>query len=450
MKLLRKPIPRRTFLRGLGASVSLPVLDAMLTPALGALSSRGSSMPLRVGYVYSPNGIITEAWRPTIAGADYEITPILEPFAPYRDQLLVLTYLNNGESESVSGHVGGSSMFLTGTEPNKSLSEIRANISVDQVFAKELGRETPLGSLQVCIENAAELAGQSSGGYSSAYTNTISWSGPTTPLPMEHRPREVFERLFGDGGTDPEARRARIERQKSILDFVKSDVERIKKQLGRVDSLKIDEFSDALRDVELRVQKAESKVDMELPEVERPVGIPEHEEHIRLMYDLLLLAFQTDTTRVFTYMVAREYSELVYTNLGHADPYHPLTHHRGNPERKQLAAEIDAYHATMFAEFLGKMRDTIEVDGSSLLDNSMIVYGAGLGDADVHSQWNVPIALLGGGRGTLKGGRHLVYDEGTPLANLHVAMLNRAGIETEFFGGQLGFSTGELDLDPKL
>ena len=446
MKLLRKPMPRRTFLTGLGASISLPILDAM-TPALGALSKPGSKMPLRVGYVYSPNGMIKERWRPTIAGADFELTDVLQPFAPFREQLLVLTHLNNGDSESVSGHVGGSSMFLTGSEPNKSLSEIHAGISVDQVFSRELGQETPLGSLQICIENAAELAGQSSGGYSSAYTNTISWSSPTTPLPMEHRPREIFERLFGDGGTDPEARKNRILRQKSILDFVKEDVDRVRKQLGRVDSFKLDEFSDALRDVENRVQKAEAKVDMELPEVERPVGIPEHEEHIRLMYDLLLLAFQTDTTRVFTYMVAREYSELVYTNLGHTDPYHPLTHHRGNPVRKQMAGDIDVYHATMFAEFLSKMQETIEVDGSTLLENSMLIYGAGLGNGDIHSQWNVPVAVLGSGGGRIKGGRHLVFDEGTPLSNLHVAMLNRAGIPTDNFGGQLGYSTGELDLD---
>lgn len=449
MRLLKKPMPRRTFLRGLGASISIPVLDAM-TPALGAMSSSGSAMPLRVAYVYSPNGIIKESWQPTIAGADFEITDVLKPLLPFREQLLVLTGLNNGDAESVSGHVGGSTMFLTGTEPNKSLSEIHANESVDQVFAREIGHDTPLGSLQVCIENAAELAGQSSGGYSSAYTNTISWSSPTTPLPMEHRPREIFERLFGDGGTDPEARKNRIHRQKSILDFVKGDVARLQKRLGHVDSLKIDEFSDALRDVEHRVQQAESKVDIDLPEIERPVGIPEHEEHIRLMYDLLLLAFQTDTTRVFTYMIAREYSELVYSNLGHTDPYHPLTHHRGNAERKRQAAEIDTYHTQLFAEFLGKMRDTTEIDGSSLLDNSMLVYGAGLGDADIHSQWNVPVALLGGGGGRLKGGRHLVFEEGTPLSNLHVAMLNKAGIPTEFFGGQLGFSTGELELDANI
>ena len=447
MKILGKPMRRRTFLRGLGASISLPVLEAM-TPAFGAAAKNG--LPLRIGYVYSPNGIIKERWRPTIAGRDFELTDVLAPLGPFRDQLIVLTHLNNGDAESVSGHVGGSSMFLTGTEPNKSLSEIRANVSVDQVFAREIGRDTPVGSLQVCIENAAELAGQSAGGYSSAYTNTISWSSPTTPLPMEHRPREIFERLFGDGGTDPEARRSRIRRQKSILDFVKSDVARVRKELGYVDSLKLDEFAEALRNVEYRIQQAETKVDIELPDVERPVGIPEHEEHIRLMFDLLLLAFQTDTTRVFTYMIAREYSELVYTALGHTDPYHPLTHHRGNPERKRLAGDIDVYHAQLFAEFVAKMRDTIEVDGSTLLDNSILVYGAGLGNGDIHSQWNVPVALVGGGGGRYRGGMHFVYDEGTPLANLHVTMLNKAGIETESFGGQLGYSTGELDIDGRI
>lgn len=448
MRFLNKHMPRRTFLRGLGASISLPMLDAM-TPALGALSKPGSAMPLRVGYVYSPNGIIKDRWRPATAGADFEMTDVLKEWQPFREQLLVLSNLNNGDAESVSGHVGGSTMFLTGTEPNKSLSEIEANVSVDQILARELGKETPLGSLQVCIENAAELAGQSSGGYSSAYTNTISWNSPTTPLPMEHRPREIFERLFGDGGTDPEARMSRIRRQQSILDFVRGDVARLQKQLGHVDSLKLEEFSDALRDVEFRLQKAEGKVDLQLPDIERPVGIPNHEEHIRLMFDLMLLAFQTDTTRVFTFMIAREYSEIVYTHLGHTDPYHPLTHHRGNPTRRQQAGDIDVYHAKLFGEFLDKMRSTVEIDGSSLLDNVMLVYGAGMGDGDIHSQWNVPVALLGGGGGRIRGGRHLVFEEGTPLSNLHVAMLNRIGIPTDSFGGQLGFSNGELDLDAR-
>jgi hypothetical protein len=260
----------------------------------------------------------------------------------------------------------------------------------------------------------------------------------------------VFERLFGDGGTDPEARMTRIRRQKSILDFVKGDVARVKKDLGYADSLKLDEFSEALRNVEFRVQKAESKVGMELPEIERPVGIPEHEEHLKLMYDLLLLAFQTDTTRVFTFMIAREYSEIVYTHLGHTDPYHPLTHHRGNALRKQQAGDIDVYHAQLFGEFVDKMKATVEIDGSSVLDNTILVYGSGMGNADIHSQWNVPVALVGSGGGRFKGGQHVVYEEGTPLANLHVAMLNKIGIETDSFGGSLGYSTGELDLDPRI
>jgi hypothetical protein len=338
-------------------------------------------------------------------------------------------------------------MFLTGAKPNQSMSEIHAGISVDQVIAREFGKETPLGSLQICIENAAELAGQSASGYSSAYTNTISWSSPTTPLPMVHRPRDIFERLFGDAGTNPEARKARLAEQKSILDFVKADFSRTKKKLGAADNSKLDEFTDALRDVEFRIQKAESKVDMDLPAMQRPIGIPDYEEHMRLMFDLMLMAFQTDMTRVFTFMVAREYSELVFTQLGHTDPYHPTTHHRGNPDKIRKAGDINVYHAKLLGEFLAKLKATKDLDGSSILDNSMMVYGAGMGDADIHSQWNVPVAIIGGGRGTLKGGRHIVYKEGTPFSNLHVAMLNRIGIETESFGGELGMSDGELDLN---
>ena len=444
MMIFRNSIPRRTFLRGLGVGIALPMLDAMI-PAFAAPSD--SKIPLRVGYFYSPNGIVMEYFRPVTTGSKFEMTDILRPMKAFQDQMLVLSNLNNGDHESVSGHVGGSTMFLTGTEPNKSLSEIRAGTSVDQLIAREYGRETPLGSLQLCIENAAELAGQSAGGYSSAYTNTISWSSPTTPLPMEHRPREVFERLFGDAGTDPAARQARIRQKKSVLDFVREETQRYLNDLGSADSVKLSEFTDALRDVESRVQRAEEKADMDLPNIQRPVGIPEHEDHIRLMYDLMLLAFQTDMTRVLSFMMAREYSELVYTQLGHQDPYHPLTHHRREPKRMRLAGEIDIYHVQLFAEFLEKMRNSKEADGSSLLDNAMLVYGAGLGDGDIHSQWNVPVVLLGGAGGSLKGGRHVAYKEGTPLSNLHVSMLNKLGIPTGSFGGKLGMSDGELDLD---
>ena len=443
MMIFKKAIPRRTFLRGMGAAISMPMVSAMF-PALAAPSA--SKIPLRTGYIYSPNGIIRERWRPTTLGKNFEMTDILKNWEHVRDKILVLSNMNNGESESVDGHVGGSSMFLTGVEPKKSMSELFVGTSVDQYIAQKTGKETPLASLQLCIENAAELAGQSNAGYNSAYTNTISWSSPTTPLPMEHRPREIFERLFGDGGTDPAARQRRIGRQKSILDFVKEDASRVKRELGMDDNHKLDEFTEALRGVEQRVQMAESKTDMELPEMQRPVGIPAHEEHIALMYDLLFLAFQTDTTRVFSFMVAREYSELVYTHLGHTDPYHPLTHHRGDVTRKRQAGEIDVYHAKLFGNFLAKMEAAKDADGSSLLDNSMIVYGAGMGEGDVHNQYNVPIALLGGGGGHLKSGRNIEYTMGTPLTNLHLSMLDIHGIELESMGTRFGASTGRLDL----
>lgn len=440
MIIFKKAIPRRTFLRGLSATVALPMLSAMF-PALANPKDPASKMPLRVGYTYSPNGIVRETWAPKTAGANFDMSPVLKQWEPYRDQLLVLSHMDNGASESVSGHSGGSSMFLTGVEPNKSLSEIHCGISVDQVIAAEFGKHTPLSSLQVCIENAAEMAGQSAGGYSSAYTNTISWASPTTPLPMEHRPREIFERLFGDGGTDQAARQSRLSRQRSILDFVREDVARVNKSLGAEDSTKLGEYLEAVRGVEFQIQKAEAKTDMVLPEMQRPVGIPAHEDHLKLMYDMLLLAFQTDMTRVFTFMVAREYSEMVFTHLGHKDPYHPLTHHRGDPVRKRQAGEIDIYHAKLFGEFLAKMQSAKDADGSSLLDNSLLVYGSGMGDGDVHSQWNIPVALIGGAGG-VKGGRHIEYKQGTPMCNLHVTMLNKLGLPTETFAK----STGELDI----
>jgi hypothetical protein len=445
MIIFKKEIPRRTFLRGLGVSVALPVLDAMV-PALARASEIESKVPLRIGYVYAPNGIIRDRFRPAIAGANFEMSDMLKQWEPFRDQMLVLSNLNNGSASSVRGHVGGSSMFLTGVKPYKSLSNVSCGVSVDQIIAKEFNKETPLGSLQLCIENAAELAGQSGAGYSSAYTNTISWSNSTTPMPMVFRPRDVFERLFGDAGTDPQARKTRIQQQKSILDYIKDDFTRAKSKLGQTDRTKLDDFTDALRNIESRVQKAESKADIDLPEIARPVGIPEYEEHVRLMYDMILMAFKTDMTRVFTFMVAREFSELIFANLGHQEPYHPLTHHQGNPGKKRMAGEIDVYHAKLFSKLLAKMRVEKDIDGSSILDNSIIVFGSGMGDGDIHSQWNIPVALFGGGRGTLKGGRHIVYKEGTPLANLHVAMLNKIGMPTEKFGGELGYSDGELDL----
>jgi hypothetical protein len=441
MIIFKKALPRRTFLRGLGASVALPMLDSMI-PAMAKPTDAVTKIPRRVGFTYTPNGIRRERWLPKTTGANFDMSDILNEWKLFKDQLLVVSNIDNGDAVKNRGHVSGCSMYMTGMEPNKSLSEVRCGISIDQVIAAKFGKETPFSSLQICIENAAELAGQSAGGYSSAYTNTISWNSPTTPLPMEHRPREVFERLFGDAGTDPEARKSRMRRQKSILDFVQDDVSRLKKTLGADDSEKLVEYMDSLREVEFRVEKAEEKSNIVLPEMEKPLGVPAHEEHLRLMYDLMVLAYQTDMTRVFTFMLAREYSELVYTQLGHLDPYHPLTHHRGDPDRKRQAGDIDVYHAKLFAEFLGKLRSTKEIDGSTLLDNSLMVYGSGLGDGDSHDQTNVPMALIGGAGGKLKGGRHIAVKPGTYLNNLHVALLNKLDLNTETFGE----STGELDL----
>ena len=442
MIIFKKALHRRTFLRGLGASVALPVLDSMI-PALARTSDPAAQIPVRVGYTYSANGIRRERWLPATTGPDFEMTDILKQWEPYRDQILIVSNLDNGDAEKNHGHVSGCSMFMTGAEPNKSLSEIYCGTSVDQAIAAELGKSTPFSSLQICIENATELAGQSAGGYSSAYTNTISWASPTTPLPMEHRPREIFERLFGDAGTDPVAREKRIRRQKSILDFVQDDVNRMRKSLGATDSVKLSEYLDSLREVELRVQLAEEKTgNMELPDIETPLTIPAHEEHLRLMYDLMLLAFQTDMTRVFTFMLAREYSELVYTQLGHLDPYHPLTHHRGEPDRKRQAGDIDVYHAQIFGEFLEKMSSTRDIDGSSILDNSIMVYGSGLGDGNDHDQFNVPMAFIGGAGGKLKGGRHIAVEPGTRLSKFHITTMQLAGLDIEVFGD----STGALDL----
>jgi hypothetical protein len=433
MMIFKKAVPRRAFLKGLGATVALPWLDSMV-PAFAAANEVAAQSATRVSYFYIPNGIIREGWLPTTAGTNFELTPVLQNYAPFRNQMVVLSGLDGG-SEFVGGHVRGSSMWLTGIDPKKSLNDVYCGTSVDQVFAKEFGKTTQLDSLQLCIEDAAEIAGQSQGGYNAAYTNTISWRSPVMPLPMEHRPRAVFERLFGDGdSTDANSRLAALRRNRSILDFVTQDVSRVMKGLGPGDQTKLTEFLDSIRDVETRIQKAELGATKELPTVERPIGIPPYEDHVKLMFDLLALSFQTDLTRVSTMMLAREYSELVYTTLGITEPHHPLTHHRGIPSRIADARKIDVYHASLFAKFLEKLHNTPEGDGT-LLDHSMIIYGAGMGDGDVHNQWNLPVALIGSANGKIKKGNlHVNYPKGTPFCNLHVAMLNLAGIPTEKFG----------------
>jgi hypothetical protein len=444
MMIFKKAIPRRTFLKGVGATLALPLLDGMV-PAMAAV---GDKRATRLSFVYIPNGIIMDKWTPATEGAGFQMTPILEPIASYRDQLLVLSGLdcknaNPQPGEGGGDHERGSGAFLTGVHPKKTGgADIQAGTSIDQIAAKELGNQTELASLELTLD-FAEFVGGCDPGYSCAYTNTISWRSPTTPIPMENNPRAVFERLFGSSDTtNPAERIARIRKDRSILDAVSQDVARLVTGLGPTDRRKLTEYLDAVRDVERRIQKAEEQSSQELPSMTRPVGIPAtFEEHYKLMADLQALAFQADKTRVITFLVAHEQSTRAYPEIGIPDPHHPLTHHSGDQEKIAKVVQIQTYHAKMFAYFLEKMRSTPDGDGS-LLDHMMIVYGGSISDANVHKHEDLPILLVGGGDGSIKGGRHLRYPKDTPVSNLFLTLLDKMGAPTENFGD----STGKADL----
>ena len=444
MMIFKKAIPRRTFLKGVGATLALPLLDGMV-PAMAAV---GDKRATRLSFVYIPNGIIMDQWTPAAEGAGFEMTPILEPLAPYRDQMLVLSGLdcknaNPQPGEGGGDHERGSGAFLTGVHPKKTGgTDIEAGTSIDQVAAKELGNQTELASLELTLD-FAEFVGGCDPGYSCAYTNTLCWRSPNTPIPMENNPRAVFERLFGSSDTtDPAERLARIKKDRSILDAVRQDVARLVPGLGPTDRRKLTEYLDAVRDVERRIQKAEEQSSQELPSLVRPVGIPAtFEDHIKLMFDLQVLAYQTDKTRVITFLLAHEQSTRAYPEIGIHDPHHPLTHHSGDQEKISKVIEIQKYHARMFSYFLEKMQATPDGDGN-LLDHTMIVYGGSISDANVHKHEDLPILLIGGGDGKIKGGRHVRYPKDTPVANLFVTVLDKMGTLAESFGD----STGELDL----
>ena len=446
MMVFKKAIPRRMFLRGVGATLALPLLDSMV-PAFARPINGVTKPAKRLSYIYVPNGIMMDKWTPAATGPLSEtLPPVLNQLSSFRDQMLVISGLDGGPTiEGMGGgHPRATAMWLTGVDPKKSDYEPETGISVDQVAAKEFGKETQLASLELGTENAAEVVGAISG-YASTYVNTIAWRTPTTPLPVEHRPRAVFQRLFGDGdSTAPAERLARLREKRSLLDAVSRDITRLVVDLGKSDRSKLAEYLDAIRDAERRIEMAEQGGAQELPEMERPVGIPpSYEEHVKLMYDLQVLAYQTDMTRVITFMMAREKSDLVYRGLGHTEPHHSLSHNRGIVRMMEQTAEINVLHARLFADFLEKMRATSDGDGS-LLDHSLIVYGSGMGDGDLHTQQRMPIALVGGGTGqNKKAGRHISFPDGTPFANLHLTVLDMAGTPVD----SLGNSTGRLDLN---
>jgi len=443
MLIFRKSIPRRTFLRGAGATIALPMLDAMF-PALASVKER-AEIPRRFSIVYAPNGRNMKHWTPVAAGKNFELSQTLEPLAPYRDQMLVLSGLNNnvgsplpGEGETAP-HERAGGVFLTGVHPRR---EGHTGISIDQIIARNLDKHTQLASLELGL-HSKDVLGNCEKGWSCAYMSTLSWRTPTTPLPIEYRPRAVFERLFGgSSSTDQAARLVRIKKEKSILDDVIREATQMVREVGPEDRARLTEYLDGMRDVERRIQMAEQQSSRELPAMERPSGIPaEFVDHLKLMFDLQVLAFQTDMTRMITFMMGPEQSNRTYREIGIPDVHHSLSHHQGDPEKLEKVARIDLYHTQLLTYYLEKLRSTPDVDGS-LFDNMLIMYCSAISDGNSHALHDLPIMLLGGGSGHLKGGRHLQYPKDTPISNLYLTLLDKMNIQVDNFGN----SSGMLDL----
>jgi hypothetical protein len=444
MIITKKSLARRTFLRGLGTTLAIPFLDAMV-PALKAGTTAKASV--RTAFVYVPNGIIMKDWTPAAEGAGYEFMPAMKALEPFRENMLVLSGLAqvNGRAlgDGAGDHARAGATWLTGVHPKKTEVDIHAGVSADQMIARELGKQTQLGSLEVGLESPS-LAGDCDSGYSCAYTNTISWRNPTTPMPVEVNPRAVFERMFGDGETtDAAARLASMKEQSSILDYIRGDVARLSSGLGGSDRNKLDQYLEAIRDIERRIQKAEEQnATMKMPVMERPTGIPdEFEDHAHLMMDLQVLAFQADMTRVISFMMAREGSNRSYRSIGITDGHHSVTHHMNDPVKIEKTAKINTHHVETFAYLINKLKSTPDGDGT-LLDHSQILYGSSISDGNAHTHHDLPIALIGGAAGRIKGGRHVRYPKETPLNNLLLTMMDHTGVQLE----KLGDSTGELKL----
>jgi hypothetical protein len=419
--------------------MALPFLDAML-PAFSMRGLAAAKPVHRFQTFYVPNGMAMEYWLPKGEGTAFELSPILEPLAPFREQMLVLSGLKANWNYI---HAGASGSFLTGTvRGGRNEIEIIADVSVDQLLARHFAGETQVASLELSMDAPAN-AGACTGILSCVYTHTLSWRSATQPLPMEWNPRAVFERLFGDSGsTNPAARRARIAQDKSVLDSVIEEAATLRGALGPGDRGKLVEYLDAIRDVERRIQKAEEQSSRELPTIDHPAGIPAtYDEHVRLLCDLQVLAFQADLTRVVTFMLGREFSGVTYPQIGVPDAHHPITHHQQEPEKIAKVAKINAYHVLQFAYLLEKMKSTPDGDGS-LLDHAMLIYGTGMGDCNAHDPRSIPLVLAGGGAGALKGGRHIRYPKETPLANLHLTLLDKLGVRLD----RIGDSTDRLAL----
>ncbi len=435
MIITKTALPRRTFLRGLGAAVALPLLDAMV-PSMTALAKSAASPVRRLGFVYMPMGCDLSRWTPPGDRLD-ALSPTLQSLAPFVDQLTVIANLEL-KNAYPGTHATSNAAFLSAAKAKwTESSDYYLGTTVDQIAAKQLGDQTLLPSLELSMD-LLQMVGQCDNGYACVYQNNLSWSSPTTPLPAEAHPRVVFERLFGDGGSSAD-RRAALRKRASLLDWVRDDISRLQTRLGPEDRTRVTQYLDTVREVERRIQKAEAAAaDDHLPDLDRPVGVPAaYADHARLMLDLQVLAMQADVTRVITFQLARETSNRTYPEIGVPDPHHPLTHHGNDPDKIARMAKINAFHVSLFAYYLDKLKATRDGDGT-LLDHSLILYGSGMGNPNVHDHVNLPIIVAGGAAGRVKGGRHVKYAEPTPLANLHLTLLERAGVRKDAFADSKG------------
>ena len=441
MFITKKYLPRRTVLRGLGAAVALPLLDGMV-PALTAQRRTAAAPVRRFGVFYVPNGMSMPYWFPKEEGPLAALPPTLQSLSAFKDRVLLCGGLDDESANLVKGggdHARSAGTFLT-CVPFKITSgaDVFAAVSMDQIAARELSKETQLASLELGIESNA-MVGNCDGGASCAYTNTIAWRTPTTPLPIENDPRAVFERLFGTtGSTDPEARMERLRRDRSILDAVGGQLKGLEFILGPGDQIKLDEYLDALRDIERRIQMAEQQSTRELPVVDQPVGVPsDYAEHAKLMMDLLALAYQTDLTRISSFMLAREVSGRAYPEIGVSDSHHPLSHHQDEPAKLERLHKINEYHFQQFTYLVEKLAALPEADGT-MLDSTLFLYGTGISDSNTHFHDDLPIALVGGKATGIQGGRYVRYADDTPLANLHMTILDKLGVPVDSFGDSNG------------
>lgn len=436
MIVTKKALPRRTFLRSTGATLSLPLLDAMVPP-LTALSKTPAKPVRRLGFVYVPMGSDISRWTPPGGEKLEELSPTLSSLSPVIDDITVVSNLELKNSYPGT-HATSNAGFLSAAKAKWTEStDYYLGTTVDQLAAKQIGQETRLPSLEMAID-LMSMVGQCDNGFACVYQNNLSWSSPTTPLPAEAHPRIVFEQLFGEGGS-PEDRREALRRKASLLDWVVEDTERLQSGLGPEDRARVDQYLSSIREVERRIQKAEAEsAEGALPDLDRPAGVPAaYGDHAKLMFDLQVLAMQADITRVITFQLARETSTRTYPEAGVPEPHHPLTHHGNNPEKIAKVAKINGFHVSLFSAFLEKLKATREGEGS-LLDNTVYLYGSGMGNPNVHDHTNLPILVAGGAAGGIRGGRHIRYSEPTPLANLHLTLLDRVGIRLDQFADSNG------------